>query len=115
MNYKSSVLREKENMSVVNVSPGENVSKYLPISFLTPTPRESQPAVENAVKSLHCLDLDYLYADLVMNTAGFVDFNTTATKFAAMMTSNIIEQEIIIPQDEENLSDEDWDYVQTFS
>lgn len=113
MDYKSSILREKDTIDIVGVEFIGQVNHHLPVSFLEFS-CNTQPTMIDSNKPntcLHCLDLDSLYADLLMNTTGFLDFNTTASKFCKMMTKNIKEQEVIVTQDEENCSEEEWDYV----
>lgn len=113
MDYKSSILREDNATTILKVGVHEDLSKYIPDSFLTSSdPSEHLDSQQE--NQFHCLDIDSLYANLIMNTCGFLDFNTNAMKFSSMMVKNISEEAIQQVQDDDG-SEEDWDYVQLFS
>lgn len=103
MDYKTCVLHQTDSNSIIVVDKVETIADYLPISFLSL--RETASKLEPQTH----LDTDTLYANLIMNTCGFLDFNTSASKFSLMMLKNVTEEEV---EEDGSESEEDgWEEV----
>lgn len=90
MDYKTCVLQQTDSKTVIVLNRMEEIADHLPQSFLS---RNETSSECEARPHMH-LDLDALYANLIMNTCGFLDFNTSASKFSVMMLKNITEKDV---------------------